>query len=58
MSLFTILGRLHPRLRSSFFKYWYQLLSRISRPVDWKFMNYGYEWLTDQEQVPQLGPVD
>ncbi len=58
MSLITIFGRLHPRLRAFFFKYWYQILPRISRRADWKFMNYGFEELSDQEQVLQLAPDD
>ena len=58
MNFVTLFGRLHPRLRAFFFKYWYQILPRISRQADWKFMNYGYEELTDQEQVPQLAPED
>jgi ubiquinone/menaquinone biosynthesis C-methylase UbiE len=58
VNLITLFGRLHPGLRAFFFKYWYQILPIISRRADWKFMNYGYEVLSDQEQIPHLVPED
>lgn len=57
-NLYTLFSRLSPKLRGSFFKHWYQFLSRFYQRKDWIFMNYGYAPLTDQTRKIELDKSD
>ena len=54
----TIFGRMSPRYRSFFFRFFYRFLGRAYRRADWKFMNYGYAVLEGENGRLDLEPGD
>jgi len=56
--LLSIFSRVSPKLRSFFFKPWYQFLARSYQKHDWNFMNYGYAPLAGHDQAIDLSEED
>jgi ubiquinone/menaquinone biosynthesis C-methylase UbiE len=56
--LLSIFSRVSPKIRSFFFKPWYQFLARTYQKHDWNFMNYGYAPVADQHQAIPLSEED
>ncbi len=58
VNLYTMFSRISPKLKGIFFKRWYQLLARFYPGKDWKFMNYGFAPLADQNRIINLDKTD
>ncbi|MCJ7626561.1 MAG: class I SAM-dependent methyltransferase [Anaerolineaceae bacterium] len=57
-NLLTMLDRMSPKLRSIYSKQLYQFLARSYQRKDWKFMNYGYAPLANQNRIIYLDKAD
>ena len=57
-NLLSIFSRISPKLRSFFYRPWYQFLARSYQKHDWNFMNYGYAPLTDHNNSIDLSEED
>jgi ubiquinone/menaquinone biosynthesis C-methylase UbiE len=54
----AIFSRMSPRWRSTLFRFFYRFLGRTYRRPDWKFMNFGFAPLDDQDSPLVLEPED